>query len=84
MVTSQPSIGMAIMNRYNAQCINFASTVCQRGEAGKICGAGPRLRANSLSQTSTNTVNPSMKCDSVISVRPPLPLGKIPRNSIQA
>ncbi|MNY60677.1 hypothetical protein D3C86_1972600 [compost metagenome] len=84
LVTSHPRIGVTIMKMYSAQCISLASVVCQCGEAGKICGAGPRLRANNRSQTRTNTVRPSMKCDSTISVRAPLPLGKNPRNSIQA
>ena len=45
---------------------------------------GRWLRANNVSQTSSYTVSPSMKCDSTIIVRTPLPLGKMPRNSMQA
>ncbi|MCY1182770.1 hypothetical protein D9M73_233460 [compost metagenome] len=79
----QPAIGMQIIKAYKVQCIDLARNICQPGGLGSMRGVRPTRRSARRSQTSTNTVRPSMKCMLLISSRSGLFLGKIPLSSMQ-
>ncbi|MNR46673.1 hypothetical protein D3C85_1656750 [compost metagenome] len=79
----QPAIGMQIIRTYSIQCADLARNICQLGGLGAMRGVRPTRRNARRSQTSTNTVRPSMKCMLLISSRSGLPLGNIPLSSMQ-
>jgi hypothetical protein len=80
--TSQPSSGITIMNRYSKPWPICARRCCQT--VPSAAGDGAVQRSARRTNTSTNTLSPSMKCQVLSASRTSLPRGQYPRSSMQA